>query len=172
MKSMASSQDNIDPQGGHQKAQASATASAANMARKAAQSTSVAATQTADAAQAAKSSAERTTELAADRTALALERTYAAWVRTGLFALASGIGAPRLLNGVVPDWMGPTAAVILLAFSAFCFVAGVWRHLFQVQDPAPAVPRIPTNIFVVVNGFLALVAVAALCGIVLGGGPR
>ena len=36
----------------------------------------------------------------ADRAA---ERTYAAWLRTGLFALASGIGARALLTGVVPD---------------------------------------------------------------------
>jgi uncharacterized membrane protein YidH (DUF202 family) len=31
---------------------------------------------------------------AADRTVFAAERTYAAWVRTGLAALASGVG-PR-----------------------------------------------------------------------------
>jgi putative membrane protein len=38
-------------------------------------------------------SAERTTQLAADRTVFAAEHTYAAWVRTGLLAMASGIGA-------------------------------------------------------------------------------
>ena len=47
-------------------------------------------------------SAERTTQLAADRTVFAAERTYAAWVRTGLLALASGIGAKALLSEVVP----------------------------------------------------------------------
>src|SRR5262249_61901303 len=41
-----------------------------------------------------------TTELAADRTVFAAERTYAAWVRTGLMALASGIGAKALLSEV------------------------------------------------------------------------
>jgi len=46
-------------------------------------------------------SAERTTQLAADRTVFAAERTYAAWVRTGLLALASGIGAKALLSEVV-----------------------------------------------------------------------
>jgi putative membrane protein len=29
----------------------------------------------------------------------AAERTYAAWVRTGLAALASGVGAKKLLEG-------------------------------------------------------------------------
>jgi uncharacterized protein DUF202 len=41
-------------------------------------------------------SADRTTVLAADRNILASERTYAAWVRTGLLALAGGIGARAL----------------------------------------------------------------------------
>src|ERR1035437_3321614 len=50
-------------------------------------------------------SADRRTELAADRTLFAAERTYNAWVRTGLLALASGIGAQALLTGLVPDWL-------------------------------------------------------------------
>ena len=50
-------------------------------------------------------SADRRTELAADRTLFAAERTYNAWVRTGLLALASGIGAKALLTGLVPDWL-------------------------------------------------------------------
>ena len=50
-------------------------------------------------------SADRRTELAADRTILAAERTYGAWVRTGLLALASGLGAKAGLAGVVPEWM-------------------------------------------------------------------
>jgi hypothetical protein len=52
-----------------------------------------------------KSAAERATELAADRTIFAAERTYAAWVRTGLVALASGLGSKKLLDGAVPSWM-------------------------------------------------------------------
>ena len=90
-----------------------------------------AAQQTASAAKVTKSSAERTTELAADRTILAFERTYAAWVRTGLVALASGIGARKLLEGLLPEWMVIATGTILLLFSFFCFVAGVWRHLLQ-----------------------------------------
>jgi putative membrane protein len=44
-------------------------------------------------------SADRRTQLAADRTVFAAEHTYAAWVRTGLAALASGVGAKKLLEG-------------------------------------------------------------------------
>jgi putative membrane protein len=153
------------------------TVAAAELTRQAAQNTSDAATntqhaanQTAVAAHAAKSSAERTTELAADRTVLAFERTYAAWVRTGLVALASGIGARKLLEGIVPPWMTVAAGSILLVFSAFCFGAGVWRHLFKVDQPDPNTPKLPSWIFVIVNGFLALVAIVAMFAIMLGGG--
>jgi hypothetical protein len=48
-------------------------------------------------------SADRTTVLAADRNVLASERTYAAWVRTGLLALAGGIGTQALKE--VPNWL-------------------------------------------------------------------
>ena len=42
-------------------------------------------------------SADRHTVLAANRTVFAAERIYAAWVRTGLAALASGVGAKAAL---------------------------------------------------------------------------
>ena len=66
-------------------------------------------------------SADRRTVLASDRTVFAAERTYAAWVRTGLLALASGIGARELLAGVLPNWMSLATATVLMMFSAFCF---------------------------------------------------
>jgi len=114
-------------------------------------------------------SADRRTLLAADRTVLAAERTYAAWVRTGLVALASGIGAKTLLKGVVPEWMILANGSLLVLFSAFCFVVGVWRELNPVSPPpAPDTRRIPPAILVVVNGLLALVSLAVLFGIWFG----
>jgi putative membrane protein len=114
-------------------------------------------------------SAERTTQLAADRTVFAAERTYAAWVRTGLLALASGIGAKALLSEVIPQWLIIATGSILVLFSAFCFGAAVWRHLEPgVPPPRVDVSRIPVWILVAVNGFLALVALAALVGIWFG----
>ena len=90
--------------------------------------TKAAAQRTAQASERTKDSADRRTELAADRTVFAAERTYAAWwVRTGLVALASGIGARKLLEGLVPGWMITATGTALILFSAFCFVAGVWR---------------------------------------------
>jgi len=108
-------------------------------------------------------------QLAADRTVFAAERTYAAWVRTGLVALASGIGARKLLEGLVPGWMITATGTALILFSAFCFVAGVWRQLFVgAPPPNPDVPRLPPTVLSAVNLFLALVAVAALIGVWFG----
>ncbi len=128
-----------------------------------------AARHTAAAAQLTKDSADRRTELAADRTVFAAERTYAAWMRTGLVALASGIGSRKLLEGVVPGWMIVGFGTVLILFSAFCFVAGVWRQVFVgAPPPRPDVPRLPPALLVIVNGFLALVALAALLGVWFG----
>lgn len=114
-------------------------------------------------------SADRRTELAADRTQLAAERTYAAWVRTGLAAMASGIGAKALLTGILPDLGVMLAGTVLELFSAFCFAAAVWRETSPgVPPPKPDTRRIPRGLLFTVNGFLALVALAALVSIWVG----
>jgi putative membrane protein len=114
-------------------------------------------------------SADRRTQLAADRTVFAAERTYAAWVRTGLFALASGVGAKTLLHGLVPDWMIVANGTLLVLFSAFCFTVAVWRELNPgPPPPTPDTRRIPPAILVAVNSLLALVSFAALFGIWFG----
>jgi putative membrane protein len=111
-------------------------------------------------------SADRRTELAADRTILAAERTYASWVRTGLLALASGIGTKKLLEGIVPDWLISANGTLLILFSAFCFGAAVWRNLNPgPPPPKPTVPQLKPWLLIAVNGFLALVSLAALVGV-------
>ena len=114
-------------------------------------------------------SADRRTVLAADRTVFAAERTYAAWVRTGLVAMASGIGAKALLVGTVPDLLIMLTGSVLVLFSAFCFGAAVWRNINPgAPPPAPDAPGIHPAVLIVVNGFLGLVALAALIGILFG----
>jgi len=111
-------------------------------------------------------SADRRTVLAADRTVLAAERTYAAWIRTGLAALASGVGARALLEGVVHPALAAATGSVLILFSAFCFVAAVWRELWPgAPPPLPDIRRLPRPLLVAVNGFLILVALAALAGV-------
>ena len=124
------------------------------------------ASETKHAASRIETSADLNTRLAADRNVLAAERTYAAWVRTGLFALASGIGAHTLLSGVVPSWLARLDGSLLIAFSIFCFAAAIWRYLEPgPPPPTPQLKQIPRALLIGVNGFLALVSLAALVGI-------
>ena len=90
-------------------------------------------------------------------------------MRTGLGALASGIGAKSLLAGVVSDWMIVATGTLLVIFSAFCFSAAVWRQVFVgAPPPVPDVRRIPPILLLGMNGFLVLVALAALLSIWFG----
>ena len=118
-----------------------------------------------DSAQEQTESADRRTELAVDRTVLAAERTYAAWVRTGLASLAAGVGARALLEDVIHPSLALATASLLVLFSAFCFVAGVWREMMKVAPPRPHAPRLPRILLLLVNGSLTLVSIAAIIGI-------
>ncbi len=116
------------------------------------------AAETKQSAAAIEESADLNTRLAADRNILAAERTYAAWVRTGLFALASGIGARALLHGVLPGWLVLADASMLIAFSTFCFGVAAWRQLNPgAPPPRPQIKRIPPALLIAMNTFLALV---------------
>ena len=120
-----------------------------------------------DSAETQEDSAERRTRLAADRTLLAAERTYAAWMRTGLASLAAGIGAKALLQDLVADWLVLATSIVLITFSEFCFVAGIWRELTgKALRPDPDTARLPGWILLLFNGFLIAVGIAVLIGIV------
>jgi putative membrane protein len=108
------------------------------------------------------------TELAVDRTILSVERTYDVWVKTGLTALASGIGARALLSGVIPDWLSKVTAATLILFAAFCFVAGAWREVSMDSIlPRARMRHLPPALFVLLSGFLVVVAIAACVGVLL-----
>jgi putative membrane protein len=142
---------------------------AANRTAEAAERTKETAVRTTVAAQLTEASADRRTELAADRTVLAAERTYAAWVRTGLMSLAAGVGAKTTLGGVLPEWVVVLTGSVLVAFAAFCFAAAVWRELYPgTPPPTPDVRHLPRALLFALNGFLVLVALAALLGVWFG----
>jgi putative membrane protein len=111
-------------------------------------------------------SADRRTELASNRTALAAERTYSAWIRTGLFALASGAGAKGVLTGLMPAWIIMVNGSALIAFSIFCYVAAVWRFTHSgAARPAPDVPRVDARILTAMSGLLSIISLLALAGL-------
>jgi putative membrane protein len=90
-------------------------------------------------------------------------------MRTGLVALASGIGAKKLLADLIPEWMIIATGSLLVLFSAFCFIAAVWRQFDTgAPPPLPDTRRLPAWLLLIVNGFLAIVALAALIGIWFG----
>ena len=112
---------------------------------------------------------DRRTELAADRTVLAAERTYAAWIRTGFAALAAGVGAKKVLGGVMPNWGVLATGSAIVVFAGFCFIAAVWRQLWPgAPPPQPDVRRLPGAILITVNGFLVIVCIGALLGVLFG----
>jgi putative membrane protein len=142
---------------------------AADRTAEAAERTEETAVRTTVAAQRTEASADRRTELAANRTVLAAERTYAAWVRTGLVSLAAGVGAKKTLGGVLPEWIVVATGSVLVVFAAFCFAAAVWRELYPgTPPPRPDVRRLPGALLFALNGFLVLVALAALLGVWFG----
>ncbi|MEG3086909.1 DUF202 domain-containing protein [Sphingomonas sp. PB4P5] len=104
--------------------------------------------------------------MAANRTMLAIERTYAAWVRTGLAALASGVATCEFVDEAVPASIADAMASLLIVFSAFCFIAAVWRELggfggtawTDLRGVAPAV-------LIAANSVMLLISVTALVGI-------
>jgi putative membrane protein len=82
-------------------------------------------------------------------------------VRTGLLALAGGIGARALKD--VPSWLVLANGTLLIGFSLFCFGAAVWRHFHPgPPPPAPSVKVMPWPALVVANAVLSIIAVGAL----------
>jgi putative membrane protein len=78
-------------------------------------------------------------------------------------------GAKKTLSGVLPEWVVVLTGSVLVAFAAFCFAAAVWRELYPgTPPPRPDVRRLPRALLFALNGFLALVALAALLGVCFG----
>jgi putative membrane protein len=80
--------------------------------------------------------------------------------------LASGVGARALLAGILPDWFGALTGSGLVLFSAFCFIAAVWREMASGVPPLAAdIQRLPTPLLLIINGFLVLISLVAAVGI-------
>ncbi len=71
--------------------------------------------------------AEERTDLAKDRTLLANERTFAGWMRTGLAAVAVGLGFSALFREVELDWAIKAIATVFILTGIFVFWAAEQR---------------------------------------------
>lgn len=109
--------------------------------------------------------------LAEDRTVLANERTYTAWVRTGLAALAAGVGFEKFLAGAMPEWIIRAIAVILILFSFCAFFLAIWHytHLgLKLKNAEIKTP--PIKSLILLTAALCLAALLALGGIFIAPG--
>ena len=71
-----------------------------------------------------------------------------------------------MLDKLVPDWLIGATGSILILFSGFCFLAAVWREMStSPAPPHPDAQRLPAWLLIAINGFLMMVALAALVGI-------
>lgn len=101
-----------------------------------------------------------------DRTVLANEQTYTAWVRTGLAALATGVGFERFLSGAMPDWTIRAIAVILILFSACAFFLAIWHytHLgLRLQNAD--IKGLPIRLLIFLTASLGVAVILALAGL-------
>ncbi len=68
------------------------------------------------------------TDWAAQRTLLANERNFSAWMRTGLAALATGLGIGKLLGSMGAPTLTRLIGVSCIMVSAVVFVLALWRY--------------------------------------------
>lgn len=105
------------------------------------------------------------TDWAKVRTLLAKERSYTAWIRTGLAALAAGLGIAHLLKAYEPQWI-----VILLGFGLgvaglMAPVLGFWSYrksLKQLEEQG-----IRGVSLQVIGIFTSIVIIASLFALIL-----
>ena len=67
--------------------------------------------------------AEDRTGLAEERTVLANERTFAGWMRTGLAAVAVGVGFHALFEKLEPAWVPRAIATAFLLIAIFILLS-------------------------------------------------
>jgi putative membrane protein len=109
---------------------------------------------------------ESSTRLAEDRTVLANERTYTAWIRTGLAALASGVAFEAALSGGKTGWAISVISAILIVFSLFAFIAGIWHYThLGLRLQRAEIRSLPIKTLILITAALCLASLTALAGL-------
>lgn len=106
--------------------------------------------------------------MALDATVLANERTFQAWIRTGLAALASGLGIAKFFSESMPLWMLLTIAMVLIGLSIAAFLLASWRYSsLHIKMQALDVEATPRWFVRMISWFLVLCSVLAMAGVLL-----
>lgn len=101
-----------------------------------------------------------------DVTSLANERTFAAWLRTGLAAMAVGIGFERLFPDIHPLWLARAGATLLVVL-AMCMFATSFASYLQGRrrlhrESFPNIPMIAPALFATLSIAAAAVSLAVM----------
>ena len=78
--------------------------------------------------------AEERNALSRIRTRLAHERTFSAWVRTGMAAMAAGLGVFHLLGAVGGPLLSRMIGIIFVAAGGGIYIVAMWRYYQGYHD--------------------------------------
>ncbi|MGI8891951.1 MAG: YidH family protein [Bacteroidia bacterium] len=105
---------------------------------------------------------EDRTEFAIERTDLARERTFSAWARTGVTAMAAGLGISRLLRSVDNEWLASTLGIILVATGALIFAVGYYSYRQVLKKKNNTIIKHSLLMVSIVSGGLFLSAILGI----------
>lgn len=108
--------------------------------------------------------ADEKTQLAEDRTILANERTFGGWMRTGLAAIAVGVGFSALFRTMEPAWLPKSAATAFLLLGASVIVAAERRARAVAKEVDPHFVRIARPMNLRLIAITTVLATAVLVG--------
>lgn len=105
--------------------------------------------------------AEARTDWALERTLLANERNFSAWFRTGIAALAAGLGISKLLGDLGRPMVTKTIGVLFLASAALVAIAAFRRYyemytLLKLEDVAVTPLWVMGLLVIILLGTVAL----------------
>ena len=111
-------------------------------------------------------SADKRTDLALQRTLLAHERTFSAWVRTGIAALAAGLGIFHLLKSVKFPWAPQVIGIIFVLAGGGIFLVAIWRYYHGYQSLKSQGLKL-TNVWLLLGLIISLLATVLLAFVIL-----
>lgn len=107
--------------------------------------------------------ARERTEAAANRSVLANERTFSAWLRTGMSAIAVGLGIAELLPEAEPRIAATAIGLILIVLGAGMCVLGARRYYRVAHELTEReLDLTPNWIVTTIVGSLAAVSILAI----------